>query len=101
MRDIDRVPMREGLVVPPAAWAWGSHRACTEGSHDLLACPHASYLALARGRGERRRCYARLATSPDDPRDIARAIPTHLPRTGVRGASQVSSPHPGHASSPA
>jgi len=80
MRDIDQVPMREGLVAQAATWAWGSHRACTMGSRDLLACPHATYLALARGRGERRRQYLRLGKasieSPDITRDIARDIAT-------------------------
>jgi len=105
LREIDEVPMRWGYVAAVAAWAWGSHRACVLGARDLLACPHAAYLALARGRGDRRRHYARLGTTGDAPQDIAldsaQDISMRPSRTATHRLARVSSPHPGHAYPPA
>lgn len=64
MRELDQAPILAGLVADPLAWAWGSHRACALGAPDVLACPHAAYLALARGRSEQRRRYRCFVSPP-------------------------------------
>lgn len=64
MRELDQAPILAGLVADPLAWAWGSHRACALGAPDVLACPHAAYLALARGRSEQRRRYRGFVSPP-------------------------------------
>ena len=59
MREIDRGPVRNGLVKDPAEWAWSGYSALTRGTSDELLTFHPDYLDLGITAAERQEEYRR------------------------------------------
>ena len=68
LRYIELNPVRAGMVVDPAAYAWSSHRHHALGRSDPLIRTHPIYLTLGRTPGERQHAYVDLfqTTLPEE-----------------------------------
>lgn len=72
LRNLDRNPVRAGLVEDPVAYAWSGCTAYAAGILNPLITYHPSYLALSPYAAVRQRHYRRLLAPSDDPRVDAR-----------------------------
>ena len=63
MAEMDRGPLREGMVDCPRAWNWGSHSIYAQGASNPLIDPHPAYLGLAESPEERQKRYQDLVKS--------------------------------------
>lgn len=57
MAEMDRAPLREGLVDCPSAWKWSAHSNLALGAEDSLVDPHPAYRGLAEDSETRQLCY--------------------------------------------
>jgi putative transposase len=86
LRYIELNPVRAGLVVNPADYAWSSFRCLARGAADRLVTPHAEYLRLGRTAAQRRQAYGELCTESPDER-LAACIRRETARGAVIGGA--------------
>ncbi len=63
MAEMDRAPLREGLVDCPSIWNWSAHSKLALGAENPLIDPHPAYLNLAQAPEERQPRYRDLVKS--------------------------------------
>jgi putative transposase len=92
MQYIELNPVRAGMTATPAEYPWSSYASNAIGHADRLMTPHANYLALGRGEGDRLYAYRELfrgALEPEQVHNIRATLQTGTPLGNDRFREQI------------
>jgi putative transposase len=93
-RDIERNPVRAGMVADPAEYPWSSYRANALGEPNPILTPHPLYLALGPEPGERLEAYRnrfRIALAEAPLADLRMALNQNQPLGNDRFYAEIES----------